>query len=392
MLRAVEEALATLALEEAGRGISSPRSAPSFQIDPFRVKIGIRTGIAVCAAFLVTLVLGWNINTMVAPMAFMAAAFTRGGAARGLVGLAGIVLFAWLVADLALVYFTPHVNRMPVVLVYSFVVAGAFAYVRVLRPQLAMLPSVGGLLAILPVYSGLSAQTDVYGTYNTVCYVAMGLGIGWIASRVFWPSTAAGLFRDRIAVQLELCLDSFRRAGSSGRAERAREALRVYEVQLVQLGSLHAEADYEPVELGLDGSRRAALLALTRDLFDAVAGARRVASAAVAPLWQRAGAAFLPLREALEREEEALVAGMQANVAALRGAAEEPSSRLAEAHQAVRDRLAELRASAAHTLDVGADTRRELLIRLDSHRQVVTRQLAVEAWLADSGRQAPSAS
>ena len=36
-------------------------------------------------------------------------------------------------------------------------------------------------------------------------------------------------------------------------------------------------------------------------------------------------------------------------------------------------------------------TRRELLVRLDSQRRVVTRQLALEAWLADWRRPPASA-
>jgi uncharacterized membrane protein YccC len=375
-------------------GVETPAAPPvrlatRLELDPFRVRIALRAGIAVCVAFLVPMVLGWTTNTMVAPLSFMIAAMTTRGAVTQSLGLlAGIVLFTWLLADMALVGFTPHVGRMPLALLYPAAVAGAFAYVRMRRPQLALLPSIGGLLAILPVFSGTSAPTDVYGSYSTMCYVATGLGTGWLASRLLWPATAATLFRERAAAQLELCCEALRqRDPSAGRAERQRqqgEFLAAHTKGLAQLGALHGQARHEPVERFLDDARRAELLGLTRDLCDAVRAARGQAVAHAPAFLERGGGALAPLREALSRVDEALLASLRKAAARVRGEAAVPGPDLAAARDALEARIAELRARPELQPALGPREREAFLVHIDSRRQLVNRQLAIEQWL--SGR------
>ena len=321
---------------------------------------------------------------MVAPMAFMIAAMaTRGGVTQSLVLLAAIVLLSWLLADLALVFFHPYVSRFPMAFAYPISVAGAFAYARHRRPQLALLPSIGGLLAILPVFSGMAAPDDVYGPYNTVCYLVLGLGTGWAASRLLWPATATKLFRQRSAAQIDLCLRAVRQHRQV-EDSAVGQLLTAYTRQLAQLGPLDGQAAHEPVEEALDGGRRRALLALIQDLFDAVFGARGAPPAQSMPLVE-ATDTLGPLRDALRREDEALLASMQTAAETLRGEApaEAASSALDEANRTVSARLDELRARPEPVPSITAEAREAFLVHLDSRRLLVDRQFAVEAWLAD---------
>jgi uncharacterized membrane protein YccC len=380
VLRAVEAALSPV---DGTRTAVRSGSRPHFRPDPFRTKIALRGGIAVIAAFLVPMSLGWPINATVAPVAFMIAVLTRGAAVLTLASFAATLALGWLVADLCIVYVAPHLGRAPLSLIVPFARAAAFAYVAALRPKLAMLPLIGGLVVFLSVFGGPSAPTDVYGSYNMVCYLAVALGIGWLFSRLIWPATAAGLFRQRVAVQLERCLEAVRGAqesGDAGRGRRAADLIRVCAEQSVQLGPLHQQAHREPVERGLDPPRRAAILALATDLMDGVAGYRRVASE---PLQTRGGAPLRPLFEALQRADEALQDSMENAVDVLRGEAAHRVSGLAAAQQSVEDRVDELRADPGRIPEFTDEEKRDFLVQLDSHRELVFRQLAIEDWIAD---------
>jgi len=391
LLRTLEEDLARLRPQASGDASSALPPAPAahhFRLDPFRVQIALRAGIAVCAAFLVPMVLGWEINTLVAPMAFMIAAIpTRGGVAQTLGLLVGILLLAWLLADLALVFVTPHAGRLPLGLVYPAAVVGVFAYVAAVQPKLAALPTIGGLVAVLPIFSGLSAPMDVYGTYNLVCYMAIGLGIGWLATRLLWPATATTLFRERAAAQLELCRGALRArkstADPAARRQRVAVFLTDYTKQLAQLGSLHSQASHEPVESRLDDARRVELLALTQDLFDAVFAARSLALDQTAALSERGGSGLADLREAVACVDEALLASMQTAAASLRDEAATPGPGLSDARDAVENRIDEIRERPDPGREFDAQERDAFLVQLDARRQLVTRQLAVENWLAD---------
>ena len=52
--------------------------------------------------------------------------------------------------------------------------------------------SIGGLIALLSVYGGEGAATDVYGPYSTVSYIALAVGVGWLFSRSMWPAASPG--------------------------------------------------------------------------------------------------------------------------------------------------------------------------------------------------------
>ena len=113
---------------------------------------------------------------------------------------------------------------------------------------------------------------------------------------------------------------------------------------------------------------------------DAIVGER---SGALEMLPERGGDSIGPLREALRREDEALLASMQMAIDALHGGSVDPGSELASAHRSVEDRLAELRANPDAIPRVSDEQQRRVLVALHSRRGVVSRQLAIERWLAD---------
>jgi uncharacterized membrane protein YccC len=382
-LRLAEEISTRADSQDAG--LQPPADATgfwaSFQPDPHRMRIALRTATAVVAAFLVPMVLGWSVNTLIAPITFLlAASATRGAASRTLFSLAVVVALGWLIADLVLVYITPHVHRAPEAFVPGFVIAAAFAYASVGRPVFAVLPSIGGLVALLSIYGGASAPMDVYGPYNTVCYMGVAVGVGWLAGRILWPATAARLFRQRLASQLERCLETVREAyrdGDTGRAQRVRSLMHDSAVQLVQLGPLHAQAAHEPVERALDPTQRARILSLSMDLVNAVASHR---AGSVEPILEPVGSAYQPLLEALRDEDAALLDSMQASVDALRDAASPSVSTLLEANRATQERLDELAATPPLEVGVSDDERTRVLIELDSRRRLIFRQREIEDW------------
>jgi len=396
LLRTFEEALAELASgsPRATAVAGSPsRSADGFRIDPFRVQIGLRSGIAVCAAFVANIAFGWEVNSLVAPIAFMiASAPTRGGATQSVVPLVGIVLIGWMLADLALVFFSAEVGRMPAALVYPFVVAGGFAYLSASRPQLASLRMVGSLLALLPVFGGTAAPTDVYGSYSTTCYFVLALAIGWIATRVFWPATAATLFRERAAEVLVVCRQALRATASRTEAAEQQQdnalLLRRYVTQLAQLGGLHEQARHEAIDAGLDEARRTELLALTQDLFDAALWARRRVPQARQSSPTETDSELTALYEALDHQEEALVASMNSAARTLREGGAPTTTGLEEAGAAVDAQLDTLRDRSDAAAALGARQAGELMSSVDEHRLLAIRQLAIQAWFADWHRAA----
>ena len=105
--------------------------------------------------------------------------------------------------------------------------------------------------------------------------------------------------------------------------------------------------------------------------------------AAAMPALTLAGDAAVPLREALERVDQALLASLQATADVLRGRAATLSPSLAEAHDTARARLDEMRSRPELRSTLGAEERREFLVQLDARGQLVTRQLAIEDWLTD---------
>lgn len=381
VLRAVE---ATLSSRDQTVSTAPSRSLLAFRPDPFRTKLALRAGIAVVLSFLVPLVLGWPINTMVAPIAFMvAAATTRGAATATAVVTLGVVGVGWLSADLVIVYFTSETGRAPLALAAAFAIGAGFAFMGAKRPQLATLPTFGGLVALLSIYGAIAAPTDVYGPYNTVCYMVTALVVGFVVSRAMWPATASALFRQRIAGQLEQCLEAVRSArelGGVGRGERLRDLDRAFVTQAGQLAPLHEQARHEPVEHALDASRRAALLALATELSDAVVADHPYAAE---PVLLAAGPRHQPLLEALRREDAALLGSLEAAVAALRDDALARESGLAEAHEAVESDLRERAARGVRVAGVTDEERRRFLVERDARSRLVLRQLSIEQWLAD---------
>jgi uncharacterized membrane protein YccC len=390
LIRTLEHAFdAMLESEEKPRKeFDTARIRGWLRADPFRMQIALRAGIAVAAALLIPALLGWSTNTLVAPIAFMVAAIpTRGGVTQLLVALTVVVGLGWLFADLAIVYISPTLGRLPLALVHVAAIAGPLAYVTARWPKFEPFRTLGGLLALLTVYGGPSAPTNVYGPYDTVCYFALALAIGWATTHIFWPATAATLFRKRAATQLELCLTALQSvahgADAAERRAHAADTLQRFATQLSQISVFHKQADQEAVEHALDGSRRAALIALTQDLFDS-SFAMDVGIAPSDDSKRRSSRSDVAaLSSALQHESEAFIESVQSTVEALRDRATPPSSALANARNAVIDCIESLKKHPEDAPQVEEHQRAAFIKRLDNRRQIITRQLALEAWLAD---------
>jgi uncharacterized membrane protein YccC len=379
-LRTVEE---TLSSKGASAQTSQADSWLHFRLDPLRVKTALRAGFATTAAIVMVLVLDWPMNGVVAVFAFSTATLTRGAATQTVAALVIFVLLGWGVGDFILVYLTPHAGRMPHALVINFIIASTAAYVGVKIPKLAGAYVFIGMLALLSAFAGPAPPTDVYGPYSTATYLFLAIGVGWIFSVLMWPATSAGLFRQRVALQLEQCLEAVRGTPTSSEKEhvqRATELIQGCTAQMAQLGRLNGQASHERVERALDPPRRTRILSLAMDLMDAVATYHL---GALEPRLDRVGEAFRPLLAAVRREDEALVDSMQSAVSALRGEGTHRASGLAETHQAARECVDALRADPRSLSRLSDEETRHIIMQLESRRALVYRQLAIEEWLED---------
>jgi uncharacterized membrane protein YccC len=377
-----------------------------FRPDPIRLSLALRAGIAGGAAIVAMLVMGWSFSEDLLPMilapivAFIVAGMssTRGAGTTIGIGLAMGFLLGWLIADLSIVFLFEHLNRMPLSLVYPFVVAGGAGYLIVRGSPLGPLGArFGMLVALLPVYIGDQPATDVDGSYGMVCGLFLGLAAGLIAQRFLWPRTAMQIFAERVAGQIDLCLRALGGAepsadSSTRGAARGKDAagfVRAYAKQLTLLGQIHAQAHREPVERALDDERRAELLALTQDLFDATLLAPGPVAPEEGEVPEDDRAALAELRAALARQDEALRASIAAASRILRGEPPGAASDLSEASSTVETQRSELRARpnvapalAAHRLD-------DFVAYAASQGELAERQGAIETWLAE-WRQAAS--
>ena len=317
---------------------AAPRAARMwFRPDPIRLQLGLRAGIAGGGVLVAMLVMGWDLEDDLLPMimacivAFILAGMssTRGAGTTVGIGLASGVLLGWLIADLASVFLFTHLDRMPLSLVYPFVIAGGAGYLIVRGSPLGPLGALFGMLtALLPVFIGDAPPQDVDTAYGLVCGILLGEAAGLIAQRALWPRTAMQIFTQRAAAQLELCLQALGERDTEGGAP-VRDAAGLvsdYAKQLTMLGQLHAQAHAEPIERTLDDTRRAELLALLQEIFDASLRTRKWAVGNEAAATQDAAAALAQLREALARHDEALVASLKSAADALRGSGPAPDS------------------------------------------------------------------
>ena len=121
-------------------------------------------------------------------------------------------------------------------------------------------------------------------------------------------------------------------------------------------------------------------------LFDVLAVPRGGPPGNAVPALSRAASDLRPLLESLAQLDDALIASMQAAIDELGGdpGAPAPDDDLAAT---ARTALSNLRTLAEAPADerpsLGAHDRNLVLVQLDSRRTLVTRQLAIEAWLKD---------
>ncbi|MBW2397552.1 MAG: FUSC family protein, partial [Deltaproteobacteria bacterium] len=283
LLRRLQDALMGLVNQDGGPEVErASEAAPAaarlwFRPDPIRLQLALRAGIAGGGAIVAMLAMGWSFEEDLLPMilapivAFILAGVssTRGAGTTVGIGLALGILLGWLIADLASVFLFTQLDRMPLSLVYPFVIAGGAGYLIVRGSPLGPLGALFGMLtALLPVYMGDAPPQNVDTAYGLVCGLFLGEAAGLIAQRVLWPRTAMQIFTARAAAQLDLCLralgDGERSSEAAARGKAAAGLVSAYAKQLTQLGQLHAQAHAEPVERALDDTRRAELLALTQ--------------------------------------------------------------------------------------------------------------------------------
>jgi uncharacterized membrane protein YccC len=386
LLQDVEPLLSATDSETAAPG---PRASLRFRPDPFRVKIALRAGIAVLLVLLIVMILGWPMNTLVAPIALMISATpTRGALLRTFAQLALVLAVSWLVADLLIVYLIPLVGRAPLALLLPFGVAGAFGFAGGRYPLLAMLPSMGGLVTLLALFGATSPPTDVYGPYSMVCYMGLALVVGSLCVRTLWPATAAGLFRARLGEHFAMWREGIHELAEMGGLERRRahDLFRASVQHVASLGSLHDQARHEPIERALDDPRRAEILSLAMSLNEtAFAGQQTVITERRerGDVNETSGPRMRALQEALRTEREALLVSMQNSVDVIRGGAVYRASDLASAHQAVEDCVRELRADPTEHPEVHDEKMRRFLVHLDVRRELALRHRAIEDWLAE---------
>jgi uncharacterized membrane protein YccC len=397
VLRRLEDALVGLASGQAGSGadpVHKAQTAPIrdwFRLDPIRVQLALRAGMAAGGVIVLMLIMGWNsdedvLSFIFAPIvAFIFAGMfpTRGAGTLVGVGWALGVLLGWLIADLASAFLFTHLDRMPLSLLYPFAIAGGAGYLIVRGSPLGTFGALFGMItAVLPIFIGDGPPEDVDAAYGLVCGVMLGLATGRIAQLLLWPRTASQTFLERAAAQLELCLRAL--GGAEPPTERAlADLVSAYAKQLAMLGQVHAQAQKEPLERELDDGRRAALLALTQDLFDTALRGRKAAAAAAEAPPPQAAAALAPLREALRREQAAVTASIERVARALRGAAIEPDPGLREAHSEVSSCLDALRARGELAGVAEAGRSEASLAALADQRALSESQLAIETWLSD---------
>jgi predicted transcriptional regulator len=397
VLRNLESALVDLARAEDAPQANGSRDASTagwswFRPDPIRVQLALRAAIAGGGALIAALAMGWGaadqlavIMAAITAFIFAGASFTRGAGGTLATGLVAGVLLGWLVADLAIVYLTPYLSQMPMVLVYPFAVSGLAGYLIVRGSPLGPLGALFGLTtAILPIFSRPSAPLDVYASYSLVCGIMLGVVIGFIAQRLLWPRTAMQVFLQRSAGQLELCAQAAQGENAVSDPRDVARLLSTYAKQLAQLLQLHQFASREPVERALSDERRSKLLALTQALFDASVRSRRE-STAVTEIGNHADeteALLAPLYRALVKEEEALTRSITSAAQALREDESAVSAGLNEAHAEVEAQIVALRGRD----DLEALERQkalQVIAAVSSRRALVETQLQIEAWIAD---------
>jgi len=217
-----------------------------------------------------------------------------------------------------------------------------------------------------------------------VCYIAVGLATGWAATRLFWPATASALFRERAVKVVERCRQALvEHEPGAGRERWASALFADYAKQRLQMGPLSEQARHEPVERALDADRRRALVALLQDLVDALQAARGPRPGEPLDVPGSAAALFEPLSEAHSQVGAALLASLKTSAAALQGAKVAPNTALQEALDRVLQELQALRRRPEAAAALTGQDRETLLAQLDSRHQLITRQLAIEAWVSD---------
>jgi uncharacterized membrane protein YccC len=382
----IEREVARLVGPEAPSA-AAERTSPSWRlrIDPFRLQIGMRAGLAGCIALALMLAFGWPVNAMAVIVAFIAsAAPTRPAGARMAGGLLAAGLAAWALADLAIVFLLTHLDRMPLSLLFPFSVVFSLGYLAVSRPRLAPFVALVAVMVILPIFGGPAPPQNVEAPYDTAVYLLLGVASALFAQRTFWPHTATHLFWQRSASQLDVCGQLFA-AGESdaeGRDEATARSIDTYGTQLALLGQLDGQARQELTNDPPDDERRTQLLGLTQALFDASLAVRSISRPDRISTGDAREDALDTLEAALRRQDQAIRDSIAWAATALRGGDRTPSTDLFRCRADVEARLEEIREDRDVVRALGARLSDAISGHVAARREMASRQLEVEGWIS----------
>jgi uncharacterized membrane protein YccC len=393
LLSDLENGLSLVARDDPGAPEPEPQlraKIPSFALDPFRLQLALRSGIAVASVFVVMPLMGWSINSIPMLLAYMVASSpTRAALSSTAIGIGIAAMFAWAVSDLSIIYIAPQLGRMPFALIYPLILAGAAGYLMVRFPKLAPIAPLAAMIPILSVFGGMQAPDNVEGPYDTTVIFFTGIIVGTIAQRLLWPRTAAELFLVRAAGQIELCIEMLRTVATRGsqsreshQNERVMDRLMAASArQLTSIGQFHIQAQAEPVVQALDDGRRARLLIDVSELFEATLRIDILSAQGSSDDPFEVHPDIAPLRSAVSGLDDAMASSLEATVRSLQ---EEPrpfESHLAERVTEVEARVAELRGNRGLAERLGGRGIDQLIIRLDGRRRVASQALVIERWV-----------
>lgn len=382
----IEHEVARLVGPEAPSA-AAERTAPSWRlrIDPFRLQIGMRAGLAGCIALALMLAFGWPVNAMAVIVAFIAsAAPTRPAGARMAAGLLAAGLAAWALADLAIVFLLTHLDRMPLSLLFPFSVVFSLGYLAVSRPRLTPFVALAAVMVILPIFGGPAPPQNVEAPYDTAVYLFLGVASALFAQRTFWPHTATHLFWQRSASQLDVCRQLFA-AGepdAEGRDDATARSIDTYGNQLALLGQLDGQARQELTNDPPDDERRTQLLGLTQALFDASLAVRSISRPDRISTGDAREDALDTLEAALRRQDQAIRDSIAWAATALRGGDRTPSTDLFRCRAVVEARLEEIREDRDVMRALGARLSAAISGHVAARREMASQQLEVEGWIS----------
>jgi len=389
LIVALEGAVEVIAADQAETGsfFTSARAHavhPTFTIDPLRVELALRGGLAVAAVFVVMPLMGWPVSATPMTLAFMVAAVpTRTAMGQTVAGMAVAVIAAAIVADLSIMYVIPRLGRSPTALLFPLIIAGGAGYLMVAKPKLAPIAPLFALITVLSVFGGARAPDNVEGPYLTAWTISVGIVIGVAAQRLLWPRTASELLRIRLAQQIGLCLDVLRWTPNGvHRDDQSRIlaiALARHSQKVALVTQLNAHAHEERAEAGLDDASRAALISGVDELFDT---SLHIDSIEVARETND-HTTLRSLSSTLDGLKGVVLASLEYSARSLEHGVPLATTGLSDAASAAEAEIEAIRGLPAGAAPIDARQLDAWLARIDGIKRLVSCALAIENWVCD---------